>query len=114
MPIDLTVALAHVDGDSQLLAELAAIFLEDYPRLNTELRHSIEQGKPRELERAAHTLKGRLAFFGMEKETNRALRLETMSRQNDLAEAQQVLADLEAEIESAMFEFDSLAKGRDA
>ena len=110
MPIDLTAALAHVDGDLQLLAELAAMFLQDYPRLLNEVRQSIVEGDYSSLERAAHTLKGRLAFFGVENARIQALKLEMMGREQDPDGVWQVLADLEVEIEDSMPEFHRLAR----
>jgi HPt (histidine-containing phosphotransfer) domain-containing protein len=110
MPIDLTAALAHVDGDLQLLAELAAMFVQDYPRLRNEARDSMERGDYSSLERAAHTLKGRLAFFGVQKARDQALKLEIMGREQNLAGIRQALADLEVEVESALPEFDRLAR----
>jgi two-component system, sensor histidine kinase and response regulator len=110
MPIDLTAALAHVDGDLQLLAELAAMFLQDYPRLLNETRDSAEQGDFPRLERAAHTLKGRLAFFGVEKAKSQAQRLETMGREQDIAGIRQALVDLEFEVADSLAEFAMLAK----
>ena len=111
MPIDLSIALSHVDGDPQFLAELAAMFIEDYPRLLDELRNSITREDSPEAERAAHTLKGRLAFFGAERARDQALRLELMIRQCELDAIPQALAELEAEIEDALPQFNSLAKG---
>lgn len=107
--LDLKVALAHVDGDRQLLAELAALFIQDYPRLRDEARESIQKGDHSGLERAAHTLKGRLAFFGIQRGREETLALEMMGRQKDLSCAKQALADVETEMESILFEFESLS-----
>jgi HPt (histidine-containing phosphotransfer) domain-containing protein len=109
MQINRTIALEHVDGDEALLAELAAMFVEDYPRLIGELSNSIENGDHVLVERTAHTLKGRLAFFGMVKQRERALKLEISGRQRELAEAQNVLADLDHGMQIVMPEFRALA-----
>ncbi len=108
--LDLNVALAHVDGDWQFLAELSAMFLQDYPRLMEEARDSIQQKDPASLERAAHTLKGRLAFFGIHKLRERILELEMIGRNKDMALAAQTLADVEAEMASILPEFESLIR----
>jgi HPt (histidine-containing phosphotransfer) domain-containing protein len=107
--LDRTIASAHVDGDMQLLAELAAMFLQDYPRLIEEIRSSIRTQNASDLERAAHTLKGRLAFFGVEKARMLALELETMGRSEDLAGAPQALHGFETVMTAVLPEFDSLA-----
>jgi two-component system sensor histidine kinase/response regulator len=110
--LNLDVALAHVDGDRQLLAELSVMFLQDYPRLLAEARSSIQIGDGVGLERAAHTLKGRLAFFGIDKGRERALELEMIGRKNELAFAEQRLAEFESEIASILPEFESLSRGQ--
>jgi HPt (histidine-containing phosphotransfer) domain-containing protein len=106
--LDIDVALAHVGGDQQLLAELATVFLQDYPRLCNEARQAIQQGDHSSLERAAHTLKGRLAFFGINKGREQVAALELMGRGNDLSGAVQALADVEREMKSILLEFESL------
>lgn len=108
--MDVDVALTYVDGDLELLAELSAMFLQDYPRLIGEARSSILKGDHSSLERAAHTLKGRLAFFGVQKAREQVLELETMGRMNDLARAGQALAQVEAEMEDILPEFESLIR----
>jgi two-component system, sensor histidine kinase and response regulator len=108
--LDLDVALSHVDGDMQLLAELATLFLQDYPRLRGELRSSISTGDSPSLERAAHTLKGRLAFFGIHKAREQALGLELLGRNQNLVYAAPALAEIEVELESILPEFESLSR----
>jgi two-component system, sensor histidine kinase and response regulator len=108
--LNLDVALSHVDGDMQLLAELAALFLQDYPRLMDEIRGSISTADSATLERAAHTLKGRLAFFGIQKAREQALSLELLGRAQTLTNAGAALAEVEAEMEKILPEFESLAR----
>ena len=108
--IDFSIALAHVENDLQLLAELAALFVQDYPRLIQEARNAIALNDYAELERAAHTLKGRLAFFGINRLRERALELETMGRMRDLSRAKEACAVLEAEMERILPEVESLTK----
>jgi len=112
--LDLDMALAHVDGDRQFLAELASMFLQDYPRLRSEAHEAIRQGDPKSLERAAHTLKGRLAFFGVQKARDKVIALEMLGRTNNLSSATQMLADVEAEMESILVEFESLSRDPNA
>jgi len=111
--LDLDVALAHVDGDRQLLAELAALFVRDYPRLRDEARESIGKEDHSGLERAAHTLKGRLAFFGIQTGREQTIALEMMGRTGDLSRAAQVLASVESALESLLPELESLFKGQE-
>ena len=57
--LDLALALEEVDGDEELLREMAQVFLEDHPRLMATLREAVAACDPERLRRAAHTLKGR-------------------------------------------------------
>jgi HPt (histidine-containing phosphotransfer) domain-containing protein len=108
--LDFEIALANVDGDRQFLSELIALFIQDYPRLRDEARKSIQQCDPSSLERAAHTLKGRLSFFGIQKAREQAIALETIGRTGDLSCAKQVLADVETEMESVLFDLESISR----
>jgi two-component system, sensor histidine kinase and response regulator len=108
--IDWTIALVHVDGDKQLLAELAVMFVQDCPRLLMEARESIAQMDHSKLERAAHTLKGRLAFFGIHDLRDKALRLETMGRAQLSDQAPELLAEIETEIEFIIPGFNDLSR----
>ena len=53
--------LARIDGDVELLKEVIEIFLEDTPRLLSDLYTAIERNDLVAAERAAHTLKGAAA-----------------------------------------------------
>jgi len=108
--MDLEIALSHVDGDIQFLAELAELFLQDYPRLVEEMRRAILQNNHSELERAAHTLKGRLAFFGLNAMRDRLFTLETMGRERDSASTKQVLAEIESAMGRILPEFTILVR----
>jgi HPt (histidine-containing phosphotransfer) domain-containing protein len=108
--MDLGIALSHVDGDMQLLAELAELFLQDYPRLLEEIRESIPKADFSVLERGAHTLKGRLAFFGIRRIRDLASNLEDMGRTGDQSHSMQALKTIEIEMEKILPEFDALAR----
>jgi HPt (histidine-containing phosphotransfer) domain-containing protein len=108
--MDYSIALAHVENDLQLLAELAALFVQDYPRLVQETRDSIALNDYARLERAAHTLKGRLDFFGIKQVREQALGLETMGRMHDLTGAKEALAVIEREMKHILPEIESLTK----
>jgi two-component system sensor histidine kinase/response regulator len=110
--LDLEIALSHVGGDRQLLAELSTMFLQDYPRLLGELKNSIIEGDGPRLERAAHTLKGRLAFFGVRKARAAALELEAAGRMKDFSRSRTLLTEFEGAMNSLLSEFESLSRGR--
>ena len=108
--MDLDLALTHVSGDREFLAELAAMFLEDYAEKRDELRRAVEQGQYAEFERAAHTLKGRLAFFGFRRARDRALELEAMGRERNAANAPRVLSEIESLMDGVLLELESLVR----
>src|SRR5258705_8393020 len=55
--------IVRVDNDEELARELIELFFEDSPRLVSEIRNAIESGESEKLERAAHSLKGAVAYF---------------------------------------------------
>jgi HPt (histidine-containing phosphotransfer) domain-containing protein len=85
--IDRETALARVGGDLPLLAELAGLFLEEYPQLLETARESLRRGEAAGAIAAAHQIKGLLAQFGAERARQQALRLETAGREQRLEDA---------------------------
>ena len=82
--LDRHVALLRVGGDEELLKEIAAIFLDDYPKVLGEIRAAISNGNARQLESSAHALKGSVGNFGARAAVDSALRLEQMGRERRL------------------------------
>jgi len=85
--MDWTAALAHTGDDAELLAELAAMFVEDFPRVADEARAALAQGDMGTLTRSAHTLKGRMAFFGFDDIREQAAALEEMGNRMETSGA---------------------------
>ena len=105
--LDREDALARVGGDTELLAEIAGLFLAEYPGLLAELRIAISEGDAKKLERTAHALKGSVANFGAKPAVDSASALERAGRAGDIALArgligglEQVLAALHTELAS--------------
>jgi two-component system, sensor histidine kinase and response regulator len=92
-------AMVSVGGDAELLAELAALFLETLPEYLTQIREAVAAREARTLERAAHTLKGSVGNFGARAASEAAFRLEQIGRGGDWPQAAPALAALEAEID---------------
>jgi HPt (histidine-containing phosphotransfer) domain-containing protein len=95
-PFDLSEALARVDGDHELLAEMAELFLEESPRFTSEIRTALEKNDTQTLTYAAHTLKGSVGNFAAPEAAEAARQLEQMGRKGELAGAGVILAQLEA------------------
>jgi CheY-like chemotaxis protein/HPt (histidine-containing phosphotransfer) domain-containing protein len=97
--LDMTAALDGVMGDLRLLAELAGLFLAEFPRWMTEMRAAVAGGDPRRLQLSAHALKGGVATFAARAAYEAALRLEKMGRASDLSAATEALTALAQEVE---------------
>jgi HPt (histidine-containing phosphotransfer) domain-containing protein len=106
--IDLNIVMAHVDGDLELLKELSAMFLEDYPDILDELKESIRHRDFSTLERLAHTLKGRLAFFGIQNGTAQVRELEHLGGTHNLSGAWEALAEMETALAGVLSEIQKL------
>jgi two-component system, sensor histidine kinase and response regulator len=78
--LDRAVALDRVGGDEDLLAEVAQLFLEDYPNSLREIEEAVSRGDAKLLERAAHTLKGAASNFGANPVVDSAFALEMAGR----------------------------------
>ena len=97
-PLDLVKALAWVDGDQELLAELVAVFLEDLPARLQALRVAVQTEDAQGTERAAHSLKGAMASLGGETARTLAYEIEQMGRAGRLGGVQPLFAELEDEL----------------
>ncbi len=63
-PRDLGIALGRVGGNRELLAELAELFVEDYPAKIADVRASLDAKDARRGQRVVHNFKGGLATLG--------------------------------------------------
>lgn len=96
--LDKAALLERVGGDEQLLKEIVALFLEDYPVFLAEIREALIGGDSERLEEAAHNLKDALGNFGAESAVQAALKVETIGRLRNLSQSAQALMQLESEL----------------
>jgi PAS domain S-box-containing protein len=101
-------ALAHVGGDSELLRELAALFIAECPDRMADIRAAVEQTDAAKLRLAAHTLKGAVGNFAADAAREAAERLETMGRRSEFTGASEATAALESELERLKSALESL------
>ncbi len=87
-------ALERMDGDADLLEEQMRFFLNDGPELVERIGDAIDRDDPRQLELAAHRLKGLLAAYDAEGAAKLARQLEEMGRSGTLHDAAERLAQL--------------------
>ena len=92
------VLLDHLQGDRELAAELAAIFLDDWPGMAENVGHALAKGDAEELRMAAHTLKGAVGNFGAAAAAAAALRLEKTGVSGTLDGAAGAWADVKREV----------------
>ena len=79
---DRAAALDRVDGDVELMKELAGLFLDECPQRMAEIREAIIRRDATKLQQAAHTLKGSVGNFGAAEAIEAARRLETDRRKS--------------------------------
>jgi signal transduction histidine kinase/DNA-binding response OmpR family regulator/HPt (histidine-containing phosphotransfer) domain-containing protein len=97
---DRETALDRVNGEAELLDEVIELFLTDAPNRLAEVRTALEQGDPKRLQMAAHSLKGAAGYVGADRTSAQALKLENLGRRGELSQALDEYQLLEREIES--------------
>lgn len=107
--IDRAAVLDRVGGDTDLLRDITAIFLSEYPALVHEIREAVMASDAKRLERAAHSLKGSVSNFGAQAATQAAYQLEVIGRRGELQEAGMALKELLEEFEQLEPVLESLA-----
>ena len=96
--IDAEALKNRVDGDLDLLRDLAALFAEEAPRLLGQIELAIQQGSAIELEKASHKMKGSVLQFSAAAAASAALELEQKGRSGSVAGAGVMLDRLKDEI----------------
>ncbi|MBC7897352.1 MAG: response regulator, partial [Cytophagaceae bacterium] len=95
--VNVAEVLGRVDGDTELLRELVALYRGGAPRLLAEIRRCVESRDAFGLQGAAHALRGASANLGAHPTVRVTQALERMGRASELADADRCLADLERE-----------------
>ncbi|MFH1861940.1 MAG: PAS domain S-box protein [bacterium] len=111
--LDLNALLERVDGDKELLQEIAALFLEDQQRMLSDIQQALESKDPQSLEQAAHTLKGSVSNFGADSAVNLALKLEMKGRNRTLEQTEELLSALKNEIGNLNQQLAALVEAED-
>ena len=108
--IDRTAILARLDGNTELLAEMAELFLQECPKLLQQVREAVAQSDAKALGLAAHSLKGAVSNFTSQGAFETAQRLEMMGRTGDLSQIEEVQAVLERDVASLDAALDEMRK----
>ena len=109
--LDKDLALSRAGGDEELLREIAALFLDDYPRTLEDLRTAIAAGVACDIEHHAHSLKGSVANFGAPEAVAAALSLEQQGRNQTIDDSPSGLQRLESALSALKPELESLLVG---
>jgi len=96
--IDQASALERADGDQEVLKEVVRLFLEECPRLVSQIEGAIASADAKALEHAAHELKGAAASLSAKAAADAALELEQIGRDGDLSQVEDAKAQLEEQI----------------
>ncbi len=91
-------ALAMLDGDTELFAELVKLFLNESVELQDQIHDAIEERDAKRLERAAHSLKGSAAAFCGEATRAVAQKLEAIGASGNLDQAGDLFVELQDEL----------------
>jgi HPt (histidine-containing phosphotransfer) domain-containing protein len=109
--IDIDMALERLGGDLDVLREIAALFLEESPKIMVALEQALCAGDAPALARAAHNLKGSVSTFCAQQAYDAARALEMASREENLSAASRDLVRLSSAIETLAPELSVLAGG---
>lgn len=109
--IDYAQALDRVGGDRELLAELAGLFLDEYPRLLSISNAGIENNDLPAAAAAAHQFKGLLAQFGSTQGRQLALALESAAKTGDAVASSEALDHLSTHLDELRGTFDRISRG---
>jgi CheY-like chemotaxis protein len=97
--INMDEILDRAGGDMELVVDVAGLFLDDYPRLLSDIKDSILNSDNEKLRTAAHTLKGSAANLAARPVSEAALKLEMMGRDGDMSSAVEAYMMLEEEVD---------------
>ncbi len=108
---DFAQALQHVDGNRELLLEVADLFTHDAPRRLSEIEQAVAAHDAAVIERVAHSLKGAISVFAGGGALRAVARLELAGRNNDLTQAVADLAEVKRDVAALCGELASLSEG---
>ncbi|MBC8356013.1 MAG: response regulator [Planctomycetes bacterium] len=96
--VDWSKALEIVQDDHELLAEIIHAYLDEVPNMVSQMYDALTKQDASTFQRAAHTLKGSLRYFGASEAFDMAYELECSGRNGDFEAVPELLAKVEAEL----------------
>jgi PAS domain S-box-containing protein len=110
-PINFDELRTRLDGNDELMAELAQLFLDDAPNQIHKIREAVGKADASALENAAHALKGSASTLGANGLAALARNLEMQARTKILEGAGEVCSQLEEEWERLQLELSTMCAG---
>lgn len=95
--LDQSAALARLDGDGELYAEIVGIYLEDSPRQVAEIKEALNLNDADRAGKAAHSLKSASGNIGGEAVRQVAFLIEQHGKKGALELQQSLLPELETQ-----------------
>jgi CheY-like chemotaxis protein len=108
--IDRDLLVKQIGGNIENLKDIVELFAVESEKLLKRMGDAIKKQNPSDLQRAAHTLKGSIRLFGIERPAAAALRLEIMGRDKNLKGAEQARLKLMKEVEQLILKLKALVK----
>ena len=99
-PVNWRTALERLDGNEDLLKELAVLFCLEYPKLISALQKATDEKNANAIRAAAHTLKGVMGTFSADVASQAAAKLENLAEVGTLMGVETLTAKLAAEVEA--------------
>ena len=110
--LDWNVALNICSGDHALLRDMVEAFLDEHPRRIEEIRRAIDTQDFELLNRAAHTIKGSMRYFGAQGVFDRAFGMEQLGASKSLDGAEEVFGLLQQELQRLVPHLVNYVQGR--
>ncbi|PYR34971.1 MAG: hypothetical protein DMF89_26120 [Acidobacteria bacterium] len=98
-PLDVVAMRRQLGDDDELVSDVIALFLDDYPGRLHALKAAAEARDAGGVRTAAHTLKGSASTFCASRVVDAAASLETATHREDFAVISGYVARLTAEVE---------------
>lgn len=105
--MDVSQALERLDGDRELLEELARLFADEWSKTAAEIDAALNAPDAQSLDRCAHGLKGAAANLGAHRLSEAALELEKLARAGNLQAAPAQWEAVKKEAATLLEEFDT-------
>jgi len=113
-PVDHRAALEIVGGSTELLAEIATIFMEEHPGLMESINDGFTAGDRDAVMRASHRLKGSLAMLAAVPAQRAAQAIEDRSGAGDMVRARDAYEVLRSEMVRLQYELVALGSTNSA